>query len=88
LGGDEFVLVITHVEDEYIQMTVNRLREELAECKFSFGGGKVSTTACFGIAGFSGSEAPEFNALMQQADRALYAAKRAGGNQLKLSRGA
>jgi two-component system chemotaxis response regulator CheY len=85
MGGDEFVLVITHVEDEYIQSTVNRLREELAEAQFPFGGGKVSTTASFGIAGFHGNEAPGFSALMQQADKALYTAKRAGGNQVKIA---
>jgi two-component system, cell cycle response regulator len=84
MGGDEFVLVITHVEEEYIQSTVNRLREELAALQFPFGGGHVSTTASFGIAGFHGAEAPAFSALMQQADKALYAAKRAGGNQVKI----
>ena len=53
--------------------------------QFPFGGGKVSTTASFGIAGFHGSDAPAFSALMQQADKALYTAKRAGGNQVKMA---
>jgi two-component system, cell cycle response regulator len=86
MGGDEFLLVITHVEDEYIQTTVDRLREEIAGWEFCFGsGGRVSTTASFGIAGFQGSEAPEFNTLVQQADKALYTSKRAGGNQVSLA---
>jgi two-component system cell cycle response regulator len=85
MGGDEFMLVITHVEDEYIQSTVNRLREELAEAQFPFGDGRVSTTASFGLAGFHGAHAPAFSALMQQADKALYTAKRAGGNQVKIA---
>jgi two-component system cell cycle response regulator len=85
MGGDEFVLVITHVEDEYIQSTVNRLREELAASQFPFGGGTVSITASFGIAGFHGDDAPAFSALVQQADKALYTAKRAGGNQVKMA---
>jgi len=35
-----------------------------------------------GIAGFCGKDAPTFQALAQQADKALYSAKRAGGNQV------
>jgi len=85
MGGDEFVLVITHVEDEYIQSIVTRLCEELAASQFPFGGGKVSITASFGIAGFHGNDAPGFGALVQQADKALYTAKRAGGNQVKIA---
>jgi two-component system cell cycle response regulator len=86
MGGDEFLLVITHVEDEYIQTTVNRLREEIAAWQFCFGsGGKVSTTASFGIAGFQGKEAPDFTSLVQQADKALYTSKRAGGNQVNIA---
>jgi len=85
MGGDEFLLVITHVEDRYIQSTVDRLREELAAWQFPFGGGKVSTAASFGVAGFRGKEAPLFSALVQEADKALYTAKRAGGNQVKIA---
>jgi diguanylate cyclase (GGDEF)-like protein len=85
MGGDEFLLVITHVEDECIQSTIEPLREELASHEFAFGGGRVSIAASFGIAGFHGKDAPAFSALVQQADKALYAAKRAGGNQVKIA---
>jgi two-component system, cell cycle response regulator len=86
MGGDEFLLVITHVEKEYIQSTVDRLREEIAAWQFCFGtGGKVSTTTSFGIAGFQGQEAPDFGSLVQQADKALYTSKRAGGNQVNIA---
>src|ERR1700738_502764 len=82
MGGDEFLLVITHVASEYILSTINRMREEWAGCEFEFGGTKVSIPASFGVAGFCGNEAPTFQTLAQQADKALYAAKRAGGNQV------
>ena len=52
---------------------------------FTFGGTKVSITASFGIAGFRGKEAPAFAALVQQADKALYEVKRAGGNQVRIA---
>lgn len=83
MGGDEFLLVITHVERAYIEATINRLREEWAGCEFDFGGKRVSITASFGIAGFCGGEAPTFQALVQRADKALYEAKRNGGNHVK-----
>jgi two-component system cell cycle response regulator len=81
MGGDEFLLVISHVAGEYIESTINRMREEWAGCEFEFGGNAVSITASFGIAGFCGMKAPAFQTLVQRADKALYAAKRAGGNQ-------
>jgi two-component system, cell cycle response regulator len=85
MGGDEFLLVITHVQREYIRSTMNRLREEWAECNFEFGGHAASIAASFGIAGFCGADAPSFHTLVQQADKALYAAKRAGGNQVRMA---
>ena len=85
LGGDEFLVVLTHVKEEFIQPTVNRLRERLSAEKFSFGGKSIAVTASFGIAGFAGRRNPEFNALVRQADSALYAAKRAGRNQIQIA---
>jgi len=76
--------VLTHVDEKNIQPTVDRLRKQLASEEFLFGGAIVSVTASFGIAGFQGKEPPEFSLLVQQADKALYLAKRAGRNQLKI----
>jgi two-component system, cell cycle response regulator len=84
LGGDEFLLVITHVEADSINRTVERFREKLAEQKFPIGGEQVTITASFGIAGFHGKEILDFNTLVRRADKALYAAKRAGRNQVKI----
>jgi diguanylate cyclase (GGDEF)-like protein len=84
MGGDEFLLVLTHVDEKNIQLTVGRLCNQLASEKFSFGSAIVSVTASFGIAGFQGQEPPEFSLLVRQADKALYRAKRAGRNQIKI----
>jgi two-component system, cell cycle response regulator len=84
LGGDEFLLILTHVERENIEITLDRLREQFGSQIFTFNGQKVRVTASFGIAGFQGGEAPEINALVRQADKALYAAKRGGRNQVKV----
>jgi diguanylate cyclase (GGDEF)-like protein len=84
MGGDEFLTVLTHVGEGYIRPTVERLRERLASKKFSFGGENISMTASFGVCGFQGKVPPEFSKLVLEADKALYCAKRAGRNQIKI----
>ena len=84
MGGDEFLVVLTHVQEEQIHLTVERLRARFALKKFTFGGKSVSVTASFGACGFQGKKPPEFSDLVQQADKALYCAKRAGRNQIKI----
>ena len=82
MGGDEFLLVMTHLDEKSTRVTVERLRKQFAALKFSFGGENVSVTASFGIAGFQGKEPPDFTKLVRQADKALYSGKRAGRNQV------
>jgi two-component system cell cycle response regulator len=84
LGGDEFLLILTHVERGSIELTLDRLRQQFGSQIFAFNGQKVKVTASFGITGFQGKEAPEIGALVRQADKALYAAKRGGRNQVKI----
>jgi two-component system chemotaxis response regulator CheY len=82
MGGDEFLLVMTHLDEKSTRLTVERLRKQFADLKFSFGGETVSVTASFGIAGFQGKEPPDFTKLVRQADKALYSGKRAGRNRV------
>ena len=84
IGGDEFILVLTHVEDGKIQLVVERLRERFVSRKFCFSGESMAVTASFGVCGFQGKNPPEFSNLVRQADQALYCAKRAGRNQIKI----
>jgi diguanylate cyclase (GGDEF)-like protein len=84
MGGDEFLIVLTHVSEKNIQLVLDRLRKKLASEEFLFGGAIVSVTASFGICGFEGNAPPEFSTLVKQADKALYCAKRAGRNQIKI----
>ena len=82
MGGDEFLLVMTHLDEKSTRLTVERLRKQFADLKFSFGGETISVTASFGIAGFQGKEPPDFTKLVRQADKALYSGKRAGRNRV------
>ena len=85
MGGDEFLLVMTHLDEKSTRLTVDRLRRQFAALKFSFGNDTVSVTASFGIAGFQGKEPPDFSKLVRQADKALYSGKRAGRNQVTVA---
>jgi two-component system cell cycle response regulator len=76
LGGDQFILVVTHVSTENIQLVVNRLREKLANHEFTFQGAALPLFATFGVAGSEGGERLELSTLLQKADAALLDAKR------------
>ncbi len=85
LGGDEFLLVMTHVQSANIELTVNRLREQFAALSFPLQGQSIRVTASFGVAGTQDKELQEFGALLRKADQMLYEAKRAGRNQVRVS---
>jgi len=85
LGGDEFLLVITHVEVENVEATVNRFREQFAALSFPLQGQSIGVTASFGVAGYLGKDGQDFTALVRKADQMLYEAKRAGRNIVRVS---
>ncbi|MGB2625959.1 MAG: diguanylate cyclase [Candidatus Acidiferrum sp.] len=85
LGGDEFLLVVTHVDPAQVEATVNRFREQFAALSFPFQGQSVSVTASFGAAGFHNKDAADFLALVRKADQTLYEAKRAGRNLVRVA---
>jgi diguanylate cyclase (GGDEF)-like protein len=85
LGGDEFLVVLTHIKPGNIEKTVSKFREPLAKLSFPFQGKSISVTASFGVAGFHGRDLGEFSKLLRQADLMLYEAKRGGRNLVKVS---
>jgi diguanylate cyclase (GGDEF)-like protein len=85
MGGEEFILVMTYAGKENMQLVVERIRRQFEAEKFNFGGHAVTVTASFGVAGFEGQEQPDFTQIITRADAALYSAKRAGRNQMRLS---
>jgi diguanylate cyclase (GGDEF)-like protein len=85
MGGEEFLIVLTHASDENAAAAVDRIRNEFAGTKFVFDGGSVQVTASFGLAGFVGSRPPAFGSLVAQADVALYKAKHLGRNRIEIS---
>jgi diguanylate cyclase (GGDEF)-like protein len=84
LGGEEFVLAVSHIDRQGIDTAVERLRYRLeAEC-FEWQGQHLNVTASFGIAG-TDSASHDFRQLLRAADSALYMAKEHGRNCLEFA---
>lgn len=86
LGGEEFVIVLTHIDRDQACIAIERLRTRFEAEVFRFGSSTARVTASFGIVGFRGSKVPEFAALLARADAALYAAKDNGRNRVEFDR--
>jgi len=83
LGGDEFLLIMTHGDKKSIIHTIERLRADFANEPCVLNGQDVVITASFGIAGFDGTGEPTLQELLTRADHALYSAKAFGRNQVR-----
>jgi two-component system, cell cycle response regulator len=83
LGGEEFLVVITHVEKENAAVAIERIRKQFAAQRFTVAGHTFGVTASFGIAGIRATVRPDFGDLVTRADAALYAAKRQGRNRVE-----
>jgi diguanylate cyclase (GGDEF)-like protein len=78
-GGDEFAVLLVETSKAGARLYADRIREVVA--KYPFAHGKV-ITASFGVASLPDDEAGTAEDLFRAADEALYAAKRAGKNQV------
>ena len=78
-GGDEFAVLLVETSKAGARLYADRIREVVA--KYPFSHGKI-VTASFGVASLPDDEAGTAEDLFRAADEALYAAKRAGKNQV------
>jgi diguanylate cyclase (GGDEF)-like protein len=86
LGGEEFLLVLTHTDKENALKVIERIRMELLGTPVIFNGCTVGVTASFGLAGLEGSQkSSTFSRLRELADAALYCAKRGGRNRIEFA---
>jgi len=83
LGGDEFGVVLFPADADQARAVAGRLLEAIRERTSLLGGGRVRTVASCGIAVFPG-QAQTVDEVLAAADRALYAAKDRGGDQVEL----
>ncbi len=83
LGGEEFLMILTHIDKAQVTIAIERVREKFAALEFNFQGRTTRATASFGIAGYSGGAPPDLNSLLIRADKALYSAKNRGRNRVE-----
>jgi diguanylate cyclase (GGDEF)-like protein len=81
-GGEEFLLVLPDCPVEKALNIVDKMREAFAQLPFTFDGNHFKCTFSAGIASGLGVEFPD--QVIEQADQALYQAKSAGRNQVKV----
>jgi two-component system cell cycle response regulator len=79
-GGEEFLVILSHTDDESARRTAERLRSLVEAHAFGPGPARRRVTASIGVATHPGSNARSPVELLKEADRALYRAKEAGRN--------
>jgi two-component system cell cycle response regulator len=84
LGGEEFVLVLGHVDKHGAEIAINRLRAQVEAEIFRLENAAVRVTGSFGVAGVH-EGAKNFRELLRDADAALYVAKERGRNRVEFS---
>lgn len=83
-GGEEFLLVLPGADLVQTADVAERCREGLATRSLDLAGESVRVTASFGAAATEGPDREDVMELVQQADKAMYWAKHAGRNQVKI----
>jgi diguanylate cyclase (GGDEF)-like protein/putative nucleotidyltransferase with HDIG domain len=79
-GGEEFMLILTETNVEEGAVLTEKLRNIVAKERFAADGQTVSVTISIGIAGGVGARLTS-DALVRDADAAMYSAKSLGRNQ-------
>ncbi|MCP4331388.1 MAG: EAL domain-containing protein [Gammaproteobacteria bacterium] len=80
LGGDEFTIILGHIDDPLsVQRVCQQLLEALAD-PFQLGDEQVYITASIGVTFYPG-DSRDTEALQRNADQAMYAAKGLGRNR-------
>ncbi len=83
-GGEEFLLLLPHISLDIGLERVELLRTQLADEPPRYGDIRIEARVSIGLASFPDhAQTPE--ALIEQADAALYRAKRAGRNRTELA---
>lgn len=79
-GGDEFFIIFPSTSTEQAVTCVERIRKDLSKEVFKYEEGGFQLTGSFGLASLT-ETMTELEQLVQQADAALYSAKRKNRNQ-------
>jgi diguanylate cyclase len=83
-GGEEFVILFVGLEEREVQNLTEGVRKKLEETQITIRGENIPVTISAGISFYMPGE--DEIAFVTRADKALYEAKAAGRNQVKISR--
>ncbi len=83
-GGEEFVIILPETELSGGIAVAERLRENIARMAVHVPRGIISVTVSAGVAGLD-DNASDLDQLIDNADRAMYVAKRAGRNRVSVN---
>jgi diguanylate cyclase (GGDEF)-like protein len=86
LGGEEFVAVMPNTDGVAALAAAERVRAAFAESPMQIDGQEIPVTITAGVAVLA-PEDQQFSHLLRRADRAMYAGKNAGRNQVMLDGG-
>lgn len=81
LGGEEFVALLPGTDIDGAEALALRLCERVAQSTLDVDGHEIRCTVSIGVATMA-SDLQDIDALLQRADRAMYAAKSAGRNRV------
>ena len=84
VGGEEFALLLPDTPLKAAFNLAERLRERINKYPYLAGDMLIEVTASLGVAELQRDDA-DFKALLQRADEALYGAKHAGRNRVKMA---
>ena len=84
LGGDEFAILLKKADREECDRVARNLLRAVRERTIAIDGSRVTMTTSVGVAPF-GADETDLEALLVNADLAMYAAKEGGGNRLEFA---
>ncbi|MBE0603562.1 MAG: GGDEF domain-containing protein [Deltaproteobacteria bacterium] len=90
-GGEEFIVAFPETGIREAGIVAERIRKAIEETRLPRGNGAIRVTASFGVAVFdpasmaAGTYAESLQAVIRQADEALYRAKNSGKNRVVLA---
>ena len=82
IGGDEFAVILSGVSVEAAREVLERARRAVADTPARTDKAEIGISVTIGMAVAFGTRGDDPSALLERADRALYAAKQAGRNRV------
>jgi two-component system cell cycle response regulator len=81
-GGEEFIAILPHTDNDDAMQTGERLRQAIAEHGFRIGPREVRVTISVGVATYPSARVDSPGALIREADKRLYKAKQEGRDRV------